>query len=96
MPDAFVKFHQVSFSYDAATEALFHDVTFHLAPGWSGVVGANGAGKTTLLKLAAGLLMLSAVRLKSLSRWFIAPSGQMNRRMRFPHSSMAGTKRLPY
>jgi ATPase subunit of ABC transporter with duplicated ATPase domains len=33
---------------------ILEDVNLHLAPGWTGVVGANGAGKTTLLRLLAG------------------------------------------
>jgi ATPase subunit of ABC transporter with duplicated ATPase domains len=35
---------------------LFEDVSFHLGPGWWGLVGENGAGKTTLLRLLAGEL----------------------------------------
>ena len=47
--------HRVSFAYcDAAP--LFSDVEFHLAPGWTGLVGANGAGKSTLLGLLSGAL----------------------------------------
>ncbi len=34
---------------------LFDGATFHLAPGWTGLVGPNGAGKTTLLEVLAGL-----------------------------------------
>lgn len=36
------------------------DITFHLGPGWTGLVGANGAGKTTLLRLLAGELTCSS------------------------------------
>ena len=39
---------------------LLSDVTFHLAPGWTGMVGANGSGKTTLLRLLAGELLPDA------------------------------------
>lgn len=39
-----------AFAYDDAVP-LFSDVTFHLEPGWTGLVGPNGAGKTTLLRL---------------------------------------------
>jgi macrolide transport system ATP-binding/permease protein len=51
-----LKFQNVTFIYDSASEPLFQDVSFHVACGWSGIVGPNGAGKTTLLKLATGLL----------------------------------------
>ncbi|MHC4574451.1 MAG: ATP-binding cassette domain-containing protein [Planctomycetota bacterium] len=56
MRKLWLRFHNVTFVYDSASELLFQDVSFHAASGWSGVVGANGTGKTTLLKLAAGLL----------------------------------------
>ncbi|MHC4478727.1 MAG: ATP-binding cassette domain-containing protein [Planctomycetota bacterium] len=56
MSKAFLRFHNVTFRYDSASEALFENVSLHVASGWSGVVGANGTGKTTLLKLATGLL----------------------------------------
>jgi len=56
MRDLSIQFHNVNFSYDRATEALFQDVSFHLASGWTAIVGANGAGKSSLLKLAMGIL----------------------------------------
>jgi ABC-2 type transport system ATP-binding protein len=37
-----------------------NDVSFHLEPGITGLLGANGAGKSTLLHLTAGLLAPSA------------------------------------
>jgi ATPase subunit of ABC transporter with duplicated ATPase domains len=46
----------VDFCYEGVAAALFADLTLHLEPGWTGVVGANGAGKSTLLLLAAGRL----------------------------------------
>jgi len=52
----FIRFHNVTFMYDTASEPLFQNVSLHFTPGWTGIVGANGAGKTTLLKLSAGLL----------------------------------------
>jgi ATPase subunit of ABC transporter with duplicated ATPase domains len=47
---------EITFTYDTATRPLFSDLSAHLTPGWTGVVGANGAGKSTLLRLASGLL----------------------------------------
>jgi len=52
MTELYLKFHTVTFSYDSSVEQLFKDISFHIAKGWAGVVGANGTGKTTLLKLA--------------------------------------------
>ncbi len=51
----FVRVSGLSFSYSDSVSIL-SDVTFALAPGWTGVVGANGSGKTTLLRLIAGEL----------------------------------------
>ncbi len=48
--------HALSLRFAYAATPLFKDVTFHLAAGWTGLVGANGAGKTTLLRLLAGEL----------------------------------------
>ncbi|MBN1155474.1 ABC-F family ATP-binding cassette domain-containing protein [candidate division KSB1 bacterium] len=56
MPSLFLNFNHITFSYDTSTEALFADISFNAATGWSGVIGANGTGKTTLMKLATGLL----------------------------------------
>ncbi|HMI84586.1 MAG TPA: ATP-binding cassette domain-containing protein [Polyangiaceae bacterium] len=47
--------HRLCFGHSDAVP-LFTDAIFHLAPGWTGLVGANGAGKTTLLRLLAGEL----------------------------------------
>jgi macrolide transport system ATP-binding/permease protein len=52
----YLKFHAVSFAYDASAEQLFNNISFHVTCGWTGVVGPNGTGKSTLLKLASGLL----------------------------------------
>jgi ATPase subunit of ABC transporter with duplicated ATPase domains len=46
---------RVSHAY-ADDVPLLEDVSLHLGPGWTGVVGANGAGKTTLLRILAGEL----------------------------------------
>ncbi|MHC4334791.1 MAG: ATP-binding cassette domain-containing protein [Planctomycetota bacterium] len=56
MRKSHIKFDNVTFVYDSASEPLLQNISFHAACGWSGVVGANGTGKTTLLKLASGLL----------------------------------------
>lgn len=56
MSQQYLKFQNVTFIYDSASEPLFRNVSLHIPYGWSGVVGPNGAGKTTLLKLATGLL----------------------------------------
>jgi macrolide transport system ATP-binding/permease protein len=56
MSDIFLNLNDITFVYESATDVLFHDISFHAASGWSGVIGANGTGKTTLLKLATGLL----------------------------------------
>ena len=50
--DDSVVFHNVSFRFDSASEALFDDLSVHFSRGFTGVVGANGSGKTTLLRLA--------------------------------------------
>ena len=56
MTDLFIRFQEVIFAYDRATQSLFNGLSVHFPPGWTGVVGANGVGKSTLLKLATGLL----------------------------------------
>lgn len=54
MTDLSIRFQNVSFSYDRATQALIRDLTVHFPRGWTGIVGANGVGKSTVLKLATG------------------------------------------
>ena len=56
MGKPFIRLHQVYFTYPSAPEPLFQDISLHISPGWSGVVGANGTGKTTFLKLSTGIL----------------------------------------
>lgn len=51
-----LKFQNITFGYEDATEPLFEELTLHFSPGWTGVVGANGSGKTTLLDLACDVL----------------------------------------
>jgi ATPase subunit of ABC transporter with duplicated ATPase domains len=54
-----VHLDHLSYRYSTAVD-VFDDVTAHLGPGWTGVVGANGSGKTTLLRLVAGTLVPTA------------------------------------
>ena len=54
MSGSSILFQNVSFTYDRATHILIHDLSLHLAQGWTGIVGANGVGKSTVLKLATG------------------------------------------
>jgi len=53
---SFVSFSHLDFGYESADGALFHDLTFQIPRGWTGIVGANGSGKSTLLKLVCGFL----------------------------------------
>ncbi len=52
MDDEYIRFRDVSFNYDTMTSPLIEELSFDLARGWTGIIGANGAGKTTILKLA--------------------------------------------
>ena len=56
MADLSIVFQNLSFTYDKATQTLFHDLSVHFTRGWTGIVGANGVGKSTILKLATGAL----------------------------------------
>jgi len=56
MSDRQLQFHHVTFRYETSPQAVFEDISLHLASGWTGIVGANGTGKTTLLRLAASSL----------------------------------------
>jgi ATPase subunit of ABC transporter with duplicated ATPase domains len=56
MSQAWIIFHQVSFTYDTASTPLLTNLTAHFPVGWTGIVGANGSGKTTLLRLATAEL----------------------------------------
>jgi ATPase subunit of ABC transporter with duplicated ATPase domains len=52
MPSPSLRAQRVCFSF--SDRPLLDDVSFHLAPGWTGLVGANGCGKSTLLELLSG------------------------------------------
>lgn len=56
MPAPAILAAHLSFAYGDAVP-LLEDVSFHLGPGFWGLVGDNGAGKTTLLGLVAGALL---------------------------------------
>jgi len=56
MGKPFIRLRHVFFTYPSAPEPIFQDISLHISPGWSGVVGANGTGKTTFLKLSTGIL----------------------------------------
>jgi ATPase subunit of ABC transporter with duplicated ATPase domains len=56
-----VHFDHASFRHTSAV-AVLDDLTVHVGPGWTGVVGANGSGKTTLLHLVSGKLTPSTGR----------------------------------
>ncbi len=56
MNQEYLRFQEVSFSYDTMVSPLFKELTAHFPVGWTGVIGANGVGKTTVLKLAIGQL----------------------------------------
>ena len=49
-------FHEVTFVYESAAEAVFEGLSVRFPAGWTGLIGANGSGKTTLLRLACGEL----------------------------------------
>ncbi|MFI8929226.1 ABC-F family ATP-binding cassette domain-containing protein [Streptomyces sp. NPDC053474] len=55
MPDAAVVCSNVSFAWPDDTP-VFHDLSFTVATGRTGLVAPNGSGKSTLLKLIAGEL----------------------------------------
>ena len=54
MDNEYIRFRDVSFTYDTMTSPLIKGLSFDLARGWTGIIGANGAGKTTILRLATG------------------------------------------
>ncbi|MFB9465722.1 ribosomal protection-like ABC-F family protein [Streptomyces cinereospinus] len=59
MSDAAVICSNLSFAWPDDTE-VFHDLSFSVTPGRTGLVAPNGSGKSTLLKLVAGELRPAA------------------------------------
>ncbi|WP_424858417.1 ABC-F family ATP-binding cassette domain-containing protein [Streptomyces sp. SAI-170] len=59
MPDAAVVCSNLSFAWPDDTP-VFHDLSFTLTTGRTGLVAPNGSGKSTLLKLIAGQLRPTA------------------------------------
>jgi ATPase subunit of ABC transporter with duplicated ATPase domains len=53
-----LRLHHVSYAYGGGAPVL-RDLSLHLRPGFTGVVGANGSGKTTLLRLLGGELAVT-------------------------------------
>lgn len=49
MDNEYIRFRDVSFTYDTMTSPLIKGLSFDLARGWTGIIGANGAGKTTIM-----------------------------------------------
>ncbi len=56
MTDRHLTVHDMSFSYDNATNSLFESVSCIIHRGWTGIAGPNGCGKSTFLKLLTGIL----------------------------------------
>jgi ATPase subunit of ABC transporter with duplicated ATPase domains len=54
MANLSIRFQNVSFGYNRATQPLILNLSAHFTRGWTGIVGANGVGKSTVLKLATG------------------------------------------
>ncbi|HEY0136710.1 MAG TPA: ATP-binding cassette domain-containing protein [Nannocystis sp.] len=54
MPADFPSLRTHALACPRANVLQFETIDLHLAPGWTGLVGANGSGKTTLLRLLAG------------------------------------------
>ncbi|BBJ47008.1 hypothetical protein SSPO_097260 [Streptomyces antimycoticus] len=55
MSDAAIVCSNLSFAWPDDTP-VFHDLSFTVNPGRTGLVAPNGSGKSTLLKLIAGEL----------------------------------------
>jgi ATPase subunit of ABC transporter with duplicated ATPase domains len=92
MSRLFVRFHNVTFAYPSGGEHLFSDLSLHLPPGWSGIVGANGTGKTTLLKLGTGQLAPDAGVIDAPTRAVYCPQRTDDRPGRFGKFIRAQTK----
>ncbi len=57
MPESFLSFCDVSFTYESLAGMLISGMSASFPSGWTGIVGANGVGKSTILKLAANELV---------------------------------------
>ncbi|MEO0442452.1 MAG: ABC transporter ATP-binding protein, partial [Pseudomonadota bacterium] len=73
-PEDGIRFENVSFTYEGASQPALRDLSFHLRPGDSlAIVGENGSGKTTLIKLLTRLYQPSKGRIvfqgTDLSAW---------------------------
>lgn len=74
VPGDGIRFEEVSFYYEGATQAALNKVSFHVRPGESlAIVGENGSGKTTLIKLLTRLYYPTSGRIvfdgTDLSEW---------------------------
>lgn len=49
--------HQITFTYEHSSLAIFENLSLEFDKGWSCIVGSNGIGKSTLLKLIANDLV---------------------------------------
>lgn len=56
MPENFLSFYDVSFTYESLAGMLISGMSASFQSGWTGIVGANGVGKSTILKLATNKL----------------------------------------
>jgi macrolide transport system ATP-binding/permease protein len=57
MPESYLSFSDVSFTYDTLADMLISGMSASFPRGWTGIVGANGVGKSTILKLATNEIM---------------------------------------
>ena len=87
-----LRFDNVTFIYDSASESLFENLSLHVTRGWCGVAGPNGVGKTTLLKLAAGLLKPASGHIKTTANSLYCPQRTDHVPDKFDELVLAETK----